>query len=139
MQHWGAPPEYYRTWWNLDRFYEKSIFLPQINNEGEVKDAGYKARLTSVKNFGLWMWEQDRIVNPRQSEWFGAWDSGRNDIPLKEQQMYEEDWVGLRTLYESGRLWFYSGAGDHMHLEQYMIDDYVRPLLTGETPLDSQY
>ena len=31
--------------------------------------------------------------------------------------MYEEDWVGLKTLYESDRMFFYSGAGDHMHLE----------------------
>ena len=57
VQDFGAPPEYYRAWWNLDRFYTHSIFLPEINNELDVKDAGYKARLTSVKNFGLWMWD----------------------------------------------------------------------------------
>lgn len=85
VQDFAAPPEYYRTWWNLDRYYSHSIFLPQINNELEIKDAGYKARLTSVKNFGLWMWDQDRVVVPRQSEWFGSWDSKRNDVPLKQQ------------------------------------------------------
>lgn len=53
--------------------------------------------------------------------------------------MYEEDWVGLRTLYESGRMFFYNGAGGHMHLEQYMVDDYLRPLLLDETPAPSQY
>ena len=74
VQDFGAPPEYFRPWWNLDRFYSHSIFLPEINNELEVKDAGYKARLTSVKKFGLWKWDQDRVVNPKESEWFGAWD-----------------------------------------------------------------
>ena len=53
--------------------------------------------------------------------------------------MYKEDWVGLRTLYESGRMFFYSGAGDHMHLEQYMIDDYLVPMLRDQTPMPSQY
>ena len=117
VQDFGAPPDYFRAWWNLDRFYSHSIFLPEINNELEVKDEGYKARLTSIKNFGLWMWDQDRVVNPHTSEWFSAWDSERNNVPLKEQQMYKEDWVGLRTLYESGRMFFYHGPGNHMHLE----------------------
>ena len=78
-------------------------------------------------------------MNPHTSEWFGAWDSERNNIPLKEQQMYEEDWVGLRTLYESGRMWFYHGPGDHMHLEEYMITDYLAPLLLDQTPAPSEY
>ena len=53
--------------------------------------------------------------------------------------MYEEDWVGLRTLYESGRMWFYHGPGDHMHLEEYMITDYLAPLLLDQTPAPSEY
>ena len=56
VQDFGAPPEYYRVWWNLDRYYSHSIFLPDINNEKETKNADYKARLTAVKNFGMWMW-----------------------------------------------------------------------------------
>jgi palmitoyl-protein thioesterase len=28
-----APADYYRAWWNLDRFEESSIWLPKINNE----------------------------------------------------------------------------------------------------------
>lgn len=53
--------------------------------------------------------------------------------------MYEEDWVGLKTLYESDRMFFYSGPGNHMHLEQYMIDQYLAPLLLDQTPMPSQY
>ena len=79
-----APADYYRPWWNIDRYYEKSIFLPDINNEDEQKDVGYKARLTSVKNFGLWMWLQDNTVVPKESEWFGYWDNQRDLIYLKE-------------------------------------------------------
>lgn len=85
------------------------------------------------------MWEQDRVVVPRNSEWFGVWDDGRNDVPMKEQKQYEEDWIGLKTLYESGRMWFYTGPGDHMHLTEAMINDYLKPLLVGTTPIPSSY
>ena len=37
VQNWGAPPDYYRTWWNLDRYYSHSTFLPDVNNELETK------------------------------------------------------------------------------------------------------
>lgn len=114
---WGAPQEYCRPWWSADRYYEHSSFLPRLNNELPDKDAKFKERLTNVKNFGMWRWVDDFVVVPRDSSWFFSWDEERHPIELKELQMYEEDWVGLKTLYESDRLFFYTGKGDHMHLE----------------------
>ena len=58
---------------------------------------------------------------------------------MKEQQMYVEDWLGLRSLYEAGKMFFYSGPGDHMALNESMIYDYLKPLLVGTTPVPSQY
>ena len=40
---------------------------------------------------------------------------------------------------EEGRLFFYSGEGWHMRLDNYMIEDYLKPLLIGATPLPSEY
>ena len=138
IQNWLAPADYFRPYFRLDEFYEDSIFLPELNNEKEIKDEGYKARISALNHFGLWMWDQDRTVVPRQSEWFGRWDSDRNDQPLMQQDLYKEDWLGLKTLYESDRLHFYSGPGAHMHLEDYMINDYLAPLLLGQTPAPSE-
>ena len=53
--------------------------------------------------------------------------------------MYTGDFIGLKSLYDAGKMFFYSGAGEHMHLESYMIDNYLRPLLLDETPMASQY
>jgi len=33
VQHFCAPADYYRPSRNPERFYEKSIFLPELNNE----------------------------------------------------------------------------------------------------------
>ena len=111
-----------------------------LNNEHEdSKNPLYKERLTSIKNFGLFMWLQDETVDPKESEWFGFWDERRDVHLMKEQQGYIEDWIGLRTLYESGRMFFYTGNGRHMHLTQTMIEDMLAPLLLNGTPKASEY
>ena len=58
---------------------------------------------------------------------------------LKEMEMFQEDWIGLRTLYESNRLFFYSGKGTHMKLEQEMITDYLAPLILEKHIEPSEY
>ena len=85
------------------------------------------------------MWDQDTVVVPRQSEWFGVWDSERNEIRLKEQDQYSQDWLGLKTLDDRDSLFFYRGEGDHMHLVQSMFDDYLTPLILNQTPAPSHY
>lgn len=44
VENWGAPTDYFRTWWNLDRYYNTSIFLPYINNEKDPKSE-YRDRM----------------------------------------------------------------------------------------------
>ena len=80
VQDWGALIDEFHPWCN-------SIFLPEIHKRTEIKDAGYNACLTSVKNFRLWMQRQDRGAVARRFEWFGTWDSKRDDIHLKEETM----------------------------------------------------
>jgi len=49
-----------RPRWGLDRFYGRlSTYIAEINNEKAIKNDDYKTRLASVKNFGLWMWEDE--------------------------------------------------------------------------------
>ena len=82
IQHWGAPTDYFRPWWNLDRYYEKSTFLPYDNNEKDPNPL-FKERLTKLTNFGLFMWDDDEVVHPKESEWFGTYDKYRILVPLK--------------------------------------------------------
>mmetsp|Transcript_17588 Transcript_17588/g.24241 ORF Transcript_17588/g.24241 Transcript_17588/m.24241 type:complete len:82 (+) Transcript_17588:668-913(+) len=75
------------------------------------------------------LWKDDTIVSPRESEWFGQYDSNHMLVELREQDAYTNDVLGLRTLDESGRLHFYEVPGDHMHLESWMITDLLIPFL----------
>ena len=64
------------------------------------------------------MWEDDLTVFPKESEWFGAFNSKREMVMMKEQKFYQENWIGLKTLYESGRMLFYKGPGAHMYVDE---------------------
>jgi len=37
-------------------------------------------------------------------------------VPMREQPLYVGDWIGLRTLDESGRVVLVSCEAEHMHL-----------------------
>jgi palmitoyl-protein thioesterase len=136
VEHWGAPTDYFRTWWNLDRYYETSTFLPYVNNELEPT-AEYKDRILSLTNMGLFMWDDDEVVHPKESEWFGIYNQFREIVPLRHTELYKNDTIGLKTLDEQGKLFFYHGPGLHMHLAYRFIDDYLVPLLLDETPSPS--
>ena len=136
-QDWIAPADYFRSWYRLDRFYDNNLFLTDINNEGETKNPLYSQRLSSVKNFGLFLWIDDNTVVPKESEWFAYWDEqdGNHEmVYLRKQQIYKEDWIGLKTLDESNRLFFYFGPGEHMTLTLEMIHNKLAPLLLNQTP-----
>ena len=134
----GAPTDYFRTWWNLDRYYDNSIFLPYINNERDPTSA-YKENMQKLDNFGLWMWDDDEVVHPRQSEWFGFYNKNRIIVDVYETALYRDDLIGLKTLKQQNKLFFYHGPGIHMYLTPDMINLYLVPMLLGETPAPSQH
>ena len=46
------------------------------------------------------------MVIPRESEWFGAFQDGGEAfvVPMSQQPIYTEDWIGLKELNATGRL-----------------------------------
>ena len=58
-------------------------------------------------------------------------------MPVRESEVYKKDTIGLKTLDEAGKLFFYHGPGFHMHLDPIYINDYLIPLLLDETPSPS--
>jgi len=40
--------------------------------------------MTSLKYFGMWMWEEDQIVSPKESEWFGVQDETGKLVMLRD-------------------------------------------------------
>ncbi len=47
-------------------------------------------------------------VVPKASEWFGYYEIGnvKNLLPMQQQPIYTEDWIGLQELDQAGKLVF---------------------------------
>ena len=72
-------------------------------------------------------WRDDTEVEPRETSHFEFYVPGQDTaiLPLRESRIYQEDWIGLRTLDEAGRLHFLVTEGDHMDLNRQWFTDNV--------------
>lgn len=123
--------QYFKDPTNLGAYLRYSIFLPDVNNEGEAKDPQYARNLGSLEKLVMVRFANDTTVVPRDSAWFGFWD-GAQVIPLEEQALYLEDWIGLRALDVSGRLVRAEAPGAHMQFTLTWFEDNVLwPYLAG--------
>ncbi|KAI9480433.1 MAG: palmitoyl-protein thioesterase 1-like protein [Benjaminiella poitrasii] len=122
--------QYYRNPEDQEKYLEKNRFLPILNNEKEEKNKGYKENLTSLDRFVMIRFSEDVMIKPSQTAWF--WIKVENDqlLPLQNQTLYEEDWLGLKYLNDNGRLEFLVCPGQHMQIsDNYLDEKVIRPYL----------
>ena len=115
--------QYFKDANDLASYRKHNPFLPDVNNElvddggEETRNETYRRNLLRLEKLVLFKWTDDTVVVPRESSWFGTYaenDRGGAIVPLREQRMYAEDWLGLRALDEAGRLKLLEIPGDHM-------------------------
>lgn len=112
-----VPAQYFRDPTELDAYLEHSNFLADINNERAQKNATYKAHLSSLNMFAMFMFENDTVSIPKESSHFAEVNTTSGRVtPLQERAIYKEDWLGLRILDEQDKLDFRTVPGQHMQL-----------------------
>jgi len=124
--------QYFRAPLDYAHYLQDNIFLPDVNNEKDAKNATYKANLITLQNLVLIMFANDTMVVPRESSWFGSFAIGSLTtlVPMEQQPLYTEDWIGLRTLDSQGKITKLSCPGDHMHITMpYLHDNVIVPYL----------
>jgi len=77
------------------------------------------------------MFTEDKTVVPKESAWFGSeaiedesrfyFSPGQHRlaksiVPMREQRLYIEDWIGLRELDEQGKVVLTLCNGEHMQI-----------------------
>ncbi|KAG0069887.1 hypothetical protein BGZ89_001901 [Linnemannia elongata] len=124
--------QYFKDPKKLDTYLQRNIFLPDINNELEVKNEEYKERLMSLNKLVMFMFMNDVTVKPKETAWFGFQDENGDVIDLEEQDQYKEDWLGLKAMDQAGKLEFEVMEGEHMQfsLEEF-TDKITIPYLLG--------
>jgi len=110
-----------------DEYRKKSLFMADINNDRDLKNSTYKENLLKLQKLVLIKFAQDSVVVPRESEWFGFYQTGQTEkmLSFNETKLYMEDWIGLKTLDQTGRLDFLSSPGDHLQF----TDDFFRMIV----------
>jgi palmitoyl-protein thioesterase len=123
--------QYYKDPKNLDIYLKQNIFLPDINNEYDVKNKTYRMNLKSLNKLVLIRFTEDTTVVPKDSAWFSYYDSEGDLLTLYKQPIYTEDWIGLKDLDENGRLEFKDCEGPHMQISlEYLQREVILPYLS---------
>jgi len=125
--------QYWKDPYHLDQYVNISIFLADINNEKEVKNATYKENLVTLTNFVMVMFDYDTMVQPKQSEWFQFYSSDEDNttVPLQQSQIYTEDWIGLKELDAANKLTFISCPGDHLQFTETWFKENIYPYINN--------
>ncbi|KAJ2943685.1 hypothetical protein O0L34_g16798 [Tuta absoluta] len=125
------------TYWHdpLDEklYKQKSQFLSDINNERRVNKT-YVANLNSLEHFVLVKFDNDSIVQPRETEWFGFYKPGQSKKlqTLQQSDLYIKDRLGLKRMDQAGKLIFLSQPGDHLQFNQtWFQDTIIKPYLAN--------
>ena len=97
---------------------EKSIFLADINNEKLLNET-YKSNLLRLEKLILVQFDNDSMVDPKESESFGWYKKGstKDVVSFTETDLYTQDRLGLKKLDSDGRLVVFKVPGDHLQLD----------------------
>ncbi|AES94306.1 palmitoyl protein thioesterase family protein [Medicago truncatula] len=136
IQEHLAPSGYLKLPNAIPKYLENCRYLPKLNNEKPgQRNSTYKERFSSLENLVLIMFEQDTVLIPRETSWFGYYPDGffKPVLPPQETKLYTEDWIGLKTLDEAGRVHFISVPGKHLGISEADMKKHVVPYLNGKT------
>jgi len=106
IQELFAPANYWNDPFREAEYLTNNLFLPIINNQTYNRlSQVFKSNFVQVNKVALFGGPQDEIIQPWQSAFFGFWDDMQSSIiPMEQQPIYLQDWIGLKTLDKAGKL-----------------------------------
>ncbi|KAJ0961870.1 hypothetical protein J5N97_029698 [Dioscorea zingiberensis] len=137
VQNLLAPSGYFKIPTAIPQYLEYASFLPRLNNERpNERNSTYKERFSSLNTLVLIMADNETVLVPKETSWFGYYPEG-NWFPIlspHQTPLYKEDWIGLKTLDDEGRVKFISVASDHFGVPEEDIKKYIVPYLVDDQP-----
>ncbi|KAK0174038.1 hypothetical protein PV328_007156 [Microctonus aethiopoides] len=118
--------EYWHDPLQEDEYKKNSAFLADINNELIVNKT-YKENLQRLNRLVLVLFENDTMVQPRESEWFGFYKPGQSVElqTLQQSQLYKEDRLGLNKMDNNGKIHFLSVMGNHLQFTNHWFNETI--------------
>lgn len=120
-------------WRDPLRFYEyktKCSFLPDINIDKPVgQQLKYKFNLLKLYNFVMIWSPSDEIIKPSSSGKFDVYDREMNVVDLTHSELYINDYLGLKKLNETNRLWSFQTTCKHVEHKMPYCHQQLKPIL----------
>ncbi|PSN48526.1 Palmitoyl-protein thioesterase 1 [Blattella germanica] len=119
--------EYWHDPTKEEEYKSKSIFLADINNE-RAKNQTYIKNLMKLNTFVMVKFNNDTMVEPVDSEWFGYYKPGQTEemMTLQESDLYIKDRLGLQQMDKLGKLKFLDVDGNHL---QFSEDWFIKSII----------
>lgn len=109
---------FWRDPFQLENYVKRCHFLPDINNEREVRNETYRENMLKLNAFVMTYSDIDEVITPPQSGWFLGYASHTLEPETWNQsRQYTEDLIGMRTLNEQGKLHMFIGHTRHQDSE----------------------
>ena len=134
IQNYIGPAGYFRSndFKHISKYYSHSNFLAPLNNESISHSVNekYKERFLKLERIQLIMFSKDTMIIPKETAWFGFYNSDGEVLDYKQTELYKKDLIGLKTIDEAGKLHFDSIDGDHLQFNMEDVDEKVVPYLS---------
>jgi palmitoyl-protein thioesterase len=114
MQEKLSFSNYWRDPIKYDKYKLLSTFLANANNEVSIKNLLYRDNIINLKNFVMVYSPIDEIIKPPETGIFSMYDKNLNIITLFDSDIFIQDWLGLKVLYDSNRLYMFNTNCTHV-------------------------
>jgi palmitoyl-protein thioesterase len=95
--------------------YKHNSQIGNWNQEGYQYNTEYKINFNKTNKYAMIKANNDTVVVPRESEWWGTYDTDYTTIlTMKDTLWYKNDMFGLRTADENNKIIFNSTNGNHL-------------------------
>ncbi|KAJ6229399.1 lysosomal thioesterase ppt2 [Anaeramoeba flamelloides] len=109
------PAQYWKDPLKYQDYLENCVYLPYLNNEVAKKNPDYRKNIISLDQFVMVKSLIDNTVVPKESAWFDFYDENMKVVSYNTTTAYKEDWIGIRTLAESNRLFYRTTMCQHKY------------------------
>jgi len=112
--------------YQLDNYVPYCRTLPDINNERASKNATYKANILKLRNFVYSYSLVDETLKPKETGWFGKYAANSEEevVDVEDTDLWKQDWIGLKALYEAGKLHKFTTECSHGDYYSSCFDKY---------------
>ena len=113
MQQTQSFSNYWRDPINYNTYLMKSTFLADANMEKPDKNPYYMENIITLMNFVMVYSPFDEIIKPPESGIFSTYNDKLEVITLQSTDLYKYDWLGLKTLNSTNRLYTFQTNCTH--------------------------